>query len=185
MPRITSIYEDPGNPALTQFLQRVVEVLNGLDDDNFAAGTTITKASAPTTAHASQHAMTGMDPLPKDSIGPGQLAPRSVGSIHLGIGAVLKEHMGYSGTITGEFYVDEAVLTVPHNSTISSVDGYTKMVPLLLGWKNDTGPTTNNIYKQYYYMFKDGASWKARAEQWTDNGGYYTGELYVVRMAWK
>lgn len=184
---LTEVFNRPSDPELTAFLNRVKSCLNNLDDANMVASAGINSSKVEDgeliTAHASRHAHGGLDPLAASSVNGAMIQPRCVNGSHIGIGAILAEHLGFTDSASGLLYLDTSDQEAGDGDVISDVSGYTTTVPILMGYE-----VRSNSGKHLWYINVGFArvsnGWQVTAECQTDSDSG-TVAVHYRRLAWK
>ncbi len=175
-------------PDLATFLATLKNTANSMNDANVVsdAGIQLSKIANGTliTAHASRHASGGADPLGAGSVSGAMIQPRSINASHIGIGAVLAEHLGFDSLMSDLMYIDAAPLTASDGATISKPDGYEYFTVIVQGYSCASTPSDAGANQVIFYVSGGGDTYTVTAKTISEDGDTKTGSIYYVRLAW-
>lgn len=194
MPLLSDTYTDPyGNTTLEEYLALMRAIINGLDNDNVRVSAGIESAKiqngAMFTAHAARHSAGGADSLGKSAISGYMIQPRSIASHHLGVEAVLGEHIA-PGALTAAAYRDTAPVSYAHGAVINAPTGYenSKMDLMLVGFQLDPNVSDNTPQMPIKVYVAPGeavvCTCKAIDSNLDELQVDATGNVWVIRRCW-
>lgn len=194
MPLLSDTYTDPyGNTTLEEYLALMRAIINGLDNDNVRVSAGIESAKiqngAMFTAHATRHSAGGADSLGKSAISGYMIQPRSIASHHLGVEAVLGEHLS-PGAITSGSYRDTAPVTYANGDVINAPTGYenSKMDLMLVGFEMNPLAARNCPQMPIKIYIAPGEAVVCTLGCYDDqpNDAFtpHTGNVFVIRRCW-